>query len=241
MTVVALTSVKHSPGVTTAALALASAWSADEDVVVIEADPAGGDVAARVGLGLEPGLVTLAASGRHAGSPLALLDHTQPLPAGGRVVTAPPSPGQATAAAASLASRLVPALRAAGHHGLIDCGRWSGTSAAAFALSEADVVLLMLEPTVGGVEHARVRLDQIAETSQTCALLLAGERPYPPGEVAAALGLPGTGALPADARGVGAVQRGPAGFARRTHLVRAARSVLDRVAELAAVGEGANV
>ncbi|MBI2169367.1 MAG: chromosome partitioning protein [Actinobacteria bacterium] len=240
MTVVALTSAKHAPGVTTAALALASAWSVEDEVILVEADPAGGDVAARVGLGLEPGLVTLAASSRHAGSPLAPLDHVQPLPAGGQVVAGPPSPAQATTAIASLASRFVPALRANGH-GIVDCGRWSSTSTVGPVVADADLVLLMLEPTVSGVEHARIRLDELAASSRLCALLLAGERPYLPDEVAAVLGVLVAGALPADPRGVAAVHGGPAGVARRTRLVRSARSVVDRVTALVAAREGVGV
>lgn len=43
MTLIALTSAKHSPGVTTAALACATAWSAYHESLLVEADPAGGD------------------------------------------------------------------------------------------------------------------------------------------------------------------------------------------------------
>ena len=44
MSVFAFGSARHSPGVTTSLLALAAAWPADRQVLVIEADPAGGDL-----------------------------------------------------------------------------------------------------------------------------------------------------------------------------------------------------
>ena len=48
MTLVALASLKSSPGTTTAALALCQVWPRARRVILIEADPAGGDIAARV-------------------------------------------------------------------------------------------------------------------------------------------------------------------------------------------------
>lgn len=72
MTVVALCSAKHSPGSTTLALALAcAATEVDEPLpLVVEADPAGGDLAAHLGLPVSPGLVGLAAAFRHEGAGL---------------------------------------------------------------------------------------------------------------------------------------------------------------------------
>ena len=64
MSVVAIVGAKHSPGATTLAVALASAAPVDQRALVVEADPAGGDIAARAGMSLDPGLLTLAAAGR---------------------------------------------------------------------------------------------------------------------------------------------------------------------------------
>ena len=65
---VAVASVKGAPGVTTTALALAAAWPAAVDggvrPVVVEADAAGGDVAARLGLPHAPGLLDVAVAAR---------------------------------------------------------------------------------------------------------------------------------------------------------------------------------
>src|SRR4051794_21000932 len=98
MTAVALASLKHSPGVTTAALALATA--AGDDAVAVEADASGGDVAARAGLAMEPGLLTLAAAARHENQRLDLdLDpHLQRLACGTPVLVAPSSARRAAVA-----------------------------------------------------------------------------------------------------------------------------------------------
>src|SRR3546814_7331924 len=92
MTVVGVLSVKHAPGATTAAVAIATASATD--AVVVECDPAGGDIAARGHLAVEPGLVSLAAAGRHPTSHLDLLGHSQHLPTGVPVVVAPTAPDQ---------------------------------------------------------------------------------------------------------------------------------------------------
>ena len=53
MPLIALASVKSSPGVTTAALALASMWKNAERRLLVEADPGGGDLGLWLGLGVE--------------------------------------------------------------------------------------------------------------------------------------------------------------------------------------------
>ncbi len=63
MTVVALASVKGSPGVTTAALAMAARWPAGRKVLLVEADPFGGDLAPRYGATVTGGLASLFVGG----------------------------------------------------------------------------------------------------------------------------------------------------------------------------------
>lgn len=91
-------SVKGAPGVTTACMALAVAWPAGWQPVVVEADPSGGDLAAGFSLAGEPGLVSLAAAARHAHHGAVLREHTQALPGGLPVVAAPVDAEQATRA-----------------------------------------------------------------------------------------------------------------------------------------------
>src|SRR5581483_1729364 len=130
MTAIGLVSPKHAPGTTTAAVALALA--AGDGALVVEADAAGGDIAARAGLPLEPGLLTMAAAGRHGGSAASL--RPQCLPSGVDAVVAPTSPDQAAAALGAIADRLVSATR---HRDVVcvDCGRWSPVTAVPVVLA----------------------------------------------------------------------------------------------------------
>ncbi len=231
MTVIAVISVKHSPGATTAAVALATAFG--PETVVVEADPAGGDIAARARLPVEPGLVTMAAAGRHAGSTVHMAAHCQSLSSGTSVVVAPAEPAQTTRAIQGLGERLIPGLRGAAAVSVVDGGRWDESSIATAALRGADLVLLAVEPSVAGVAHAAERIDSITRRlGARLAVLLSGDRPYTPEEVEEALFVPVVGALPIDPRGVAALYLGAPGAARRSPLARAARSALDRAGEL---------
>ena len=68
-------------GVTTLAVALAARWP-KANAVVVEADPAGGDLAFRFGHHREPGLAELAADARRGGSGVDLAAYAQRLTAG---------------------------------------------------------------------------------------------------------------------------------------------------------------
>lgn len=228
----ALTSAKHSPGVTTAAVALALAAGPNPVSLVVEADPAGGDLGARGGLTLEPGLASLAASSRH-GTTGELAAHTQPLPAGVSALLAPTSPALAAGALASLGPRLKEVLGQWDGTVVVDCGRWTPDGADAGLITGADALLVVLRPTLEGVEHVRTRLDDLrAAGAGTLGALLVGDRPYRAGEVEAALGIPVAGALAYDPRGAQALERRMIGAdTMRSTVVRAARSALDRMSD----------
>jgi MinD-like ATPase involved in chromosome partitioning or flagellar assembly len=228
MMTVGLTSAKHSPGTTTAVVALALA--ADDGALAIEADPAGGDVAARAHLSLEPGLLTMAAASRHAASQLTL--RPQRLPSGAEVVVSTSDPDQTSAALAAIADRLVAAVRAHGG-GFLDCGRWSPVTTTETVLAACDAIVMVTDPTVAGVEHVRCRLESIAALGRPVNVLLVGDHPYAPGDVEAALSVPVIGSLAVDPRGALSVYDGPPRVARKSALCRSARSALDRLAELA--------
>ena len=98
MTSFAFASVKASPGVTTLCQALALCWPEDRAVIVVEADPAGGDLAARLDLPAEPGLVSLAAAGRRGLSPAVVLEQVQVASGWAGLLVGPPSARQAVAA-----------------------------------------------------------------------------------------------------------------------------------------------
>lgn len=222
MTVVGLVSAKHSPGVTTAAVAMALA--AGEGSVAVEADPAGGDVAARARLTADPGLLTMAAAGRHVASRLSL--HTQRLASGAEVVIAPTDPEQASTALAAIAERLPLATRDQGA-GFIDCGRWSPTTTTRTVLAGCDAIVVVADPSVAGVEHVRSRADALLAIGPPLAVLLVGDRPYSADEVEQALALRTIGSLAIDGRGALALYAGPPRLARKSALCRSARAALD--------------
>ena len=125
---VAVTSTKGSPGATTFALALAARWPSE--AVLVEADPAGGDLGARCGVADDPGLASLVLAARREVPHLA--HHAQQVGVGIDVVVAPAS---ATRAAATIAALTPTALSGAGigrparrgphRRRLPDHGRWS--------------------------------------------------------------------------------------------------------------------
>ena len=196
----------------------------------MEADPAGGDVAARARVPLAPGLLTMAAAGRHAASALPV--HAQPLPSGVEAVVAPTDPYEASTALAAIGQRLVPALRSGVSTAFIDCGRWSPVTSVTPVLAACDTVVMVTEPSVAGIEHVRARRDALQSVARGLAVMIVGDRPYGVDEVAAALALPVVGPLPIDPRGALDVYGGPPRPARKSALCRAARSCLDRLANL---------
>jgi MinD-like ATPase involved in chromosome partitioning or flagellar assembly len=125
VSLVAVAAAKAAPGVTTSALAMAAAWPAGRQVLLVEADPGGGDLAARFGLAAEPGLVSLAAAARRQIDSALVGDHAQKLPGGLGVLVGPPGPEQAAAALGMLAPAAL-----AGLDGLDADGRGWGVALA---------------------------------------------------------------------------------------------------------------
>lgn len=207
---VAVVSAKGSPGVTTLGLGLAARWP-HPDAVVVEADPAGGDLSARFGLAHEPGLAAMALAARHRGEQLDPSQWWQGLPLGAAVVLAPPG-AAARASVEALASRGVPLLKQlAAEHAVVvvDAGRWEPGAPTNPLLAVADVVLMVARPNLEEVGQAQARAASLRQQAGDVRLVLAGGRgPWPPGEVAAAVGLapagvPPVGVLPEDRRGAG--------------------------------------
>src|SRR5665213_4511800 len=80
--IVGLVSVKGSPGVTTTACALGAAWPTDRKVLLVEADPFGGDLAAQFGAAPNVGLWSLLAASRRGLNEGAVWEHCSFLPGG---------------------------------------------------------------------------------------------------------------------------------------------------------------
>jgi hypothetical protein len=202
---IATVSAKGSPGVTTLALGLAARWPRPE-AVLVEADPAGGDLVTRFGLYHKPGLSTMALATRDAAAAPQPQEWVQRLPCEVPAVLAAPGPA-AAASLATLSGRAPRVLRLlADQHPavVLDAGRWQPSSAADPLLAAADVVLLVTRPVPDEIRQADVRLQALRELASDVRLVLVGERGvWPPGEIATALGVPVAQVVPVDRHGAG--------------------------------------
>lgn len=242
MTVIALASVKSSPGVTTSLLALAATWPDDRPLLLLEADPHGGDLAARTGLTTDPGLTSLAAAGRHALPDGELDRHTQRLPGGLPVVVGPADAEQSTRALQVLGERLAAALRHQSDRDVVvDCGRLHPGSPAHALATSADRLVLVAQPQLDQLQHLRPLAARLTAADVRPVLLLIGDRPYAADEVAAALEIPVIATLPHDPNSADLLN----GRLTRTHrgsnssLLRVARAVGEQLAdEFATASQG---
>lgn len=242
----AVVSAKGSPGVTTLALGLASRWPCP-GAAVVEADPAGGDILARFGRppaapGREPGLAAMALAGRAGRADDGPDGWLQPTALGVDVVAAEPG-AAAAASVAQLAGRGPGLLRALGERRpavLLDGGRWDASSVVNPLLAATDVVLLVVRPVLDEVRQAEVRLAALRAVARDVRLIVVGDGPWPPTEVAAQLRVVLAGVVPVDRVGAGllagrmAPRRGWSSKAwTRLPLLRACRGIavaLDDVA-----------
>jgi len=144
----AVCSVKGAPGATTLALAMSCALTHahSQPAALVEADPAGGDLAARLGRATDPGMVSLAAASRHGSAWPDVSAHGQPLPRGGWVLLASTDPTQAAATVITLASRFGPALGEVARDAVFDCGRWTPASPATRLLLEVTAPTRLRHP-----------------------------------------------------------------------------------------------
>ncbi|MEU5885025.1 hypothetical protein [Spirillospora sp. NPDC047279] len=236
MAVLALASIKASPGVTATAITLTGVWSliTPMTVTLLECDPAGGDAAARLDLPPEPGLVSLAASVRHGANAADLWQHAHRLPGRrGHVVPGPVGPDQARAAVRSVAdSGLVAELARSGTAMLVaDCGRLDPDSVARPVLAQANRVLLVVRPRTAELAHLALRLQALRAQLPTTELLLVGAAEYSIKEIITTLRTPVAAHLPYDRRGAELILRQGLSQRRSTRLplVRACRTLAERL------------
>ncbi len=200
MSLVAVAAAKAAPGVTTSALAMAGVWPADRQVLLVEADQGGGDLAARFGLAAQPGLVSLAAAARRQVDTALVGEHAQTLPGGLGVLVGPPGAEQATAALGMLAAVVLAGLDGLDGVDIIaDLGRLDPASPA-LGLAQAAVVLVGTGPYPAEEIAAALGIEVVGAL---------------PADPRAALLLGGSAAS--------------ASALRRTPLIRAARSLTEAI------------
>jgi hypothetical protein len=231
-------------GVTTLALALADRWPADVEAVVVEADPAGGDLTARFGLAPNRGLVSLAAAARRTHDPELLWEHLQRLPGGLAACPAPAGAEQARAVLAGLAGGGLAALRAAADYAdvavVADCGRLDPQSAALPLVLTADVLLLVVRPRDDELSQLAARLAVVAGWRPSAWHVVVAHQPdreggYAVRDITRALGARVLGPVPhdPDAAAVLAGRRRSWTGVARSRLGRAAAELAGRLAAYA--------
>ncbi|MET9634684.1 chromosome partitioning protein [Lentzea sp. NPDC006480] len=204
---IAICSLKSSPGVTTLAVALGARWPSSETPVVVEADPAGGDLLTRFRLNADLTVVGLAASSRVRGNadPDELARHVQFLPGGLRVVPGPIAAEQSRAAL----GLLVPGLRRAGNRAgtvlIVDCGRVDPESAGLPIIRSADAMVLLARPRDDELAHVALKLQLAQQWSRRPCFVLMG-RGHSAGYVSRELGVPVLAHIPRDVKGAAALR-----------------------------------
>ena len=239
--ILGLVSAKGSPGVTSTALALAA--RAGEGAVMVEFDPSGGSIECWTGTPHEPGLSRVASSLRRSIDPEAVSIGIRQIPNGIAVVHAPTAGSVAESTIAAIGERLTGAFEDVDTLVVIDAGRWCRSQLTARRIIGCDVIAIVCQPTLAGVEAARALVDPIeAVTRQRPVLLLVGERPYTAAEVATATGVDALGWLPWDARSLNAlVANGVFRGWTKLPLGRSANMVLLELAKRTAPAEQAGV
>ena len=208
MTLVAVGSVHGSPGTTTLALDLARVWARTpgSNVLLVEADPDGGCLAARLDLAVKPGLTELAGAARVAIAVDDLWSYAQPTDLGVAVIAAHPAAEQVQAALRAAVNHIGIALRDAGGLVVVDVGRLRPGSPALALAALADRTLIVSANSVEAVVSLHHRA-QLLRAAGDPTIVLSALKPYSTSDVAAACELDVWGAIGPDTRRAGRRRR----------------------------------
>jgi hypothetical protein len=197
---VTVSTVKGAPGGTTIAFLLAQALAASpqgpEPCVLLECDPAGGDLARCLDLLGIPGLASLALAARHGLTIDVLLSHSQAVPGSPGLGVVPgiagPEQGRAVQWLLSdLAGLLAdPAIRA-----VVDLGRFHYDDCADQLRAVAAANLVVTSDDVASLLHARSAVESAGRSDLTIELVVAGQRSHRLDQVARATRAPVVGTV----------------------------------------------
>jgi MinD-like ATPase involved in chromosome partitioning or flagellar assembly len=242
---------KAAPGATTATWALALGWPGP--VLAVDADPAGGDMAAGLLLGriaVDRGLLSWSTATRRASALEAagmFVGHVVGLPEAAHLWVLPGFQNAAQAAGMDaggwdgLARGLGQAQAAAGRDVVVDCGRVGDRSCWA-VIRAADRVLLVCRRSGRSIHAARnvsaLLQARMGDLRSVGLLVVDDAGPYDPRAIAAELTVPLVGVLPADRASAAVLADGAAASPGtrgilRSPLLKAARSLAGQLADAA--------
>lgn len=175
---------------TTTSVALAASWPAHDDVVLIEADPTGGDLAAWFDMPVVPSLSTVVTSVLD-GAWAEIERHTRLAGNGVRLVPAPARAREASQAIGESARSLVPTLSIMRSPvAIVDTGRvGAAANPHPFVAAAAGVVLVHRQapqsPAAAGVRLQRLvdQLDQFVTASADVVVAVLGGSPFGHAEI----------------------------------------------------------
>jgi MinD-like ATPase involved in chromosome partitioning or flagellar assembly len=232
MALVCVTSVRAAPGASTLAVLASACWP--RPVALLEADPSGGALAVRYRLGRTPGLAGLAAAVRNQDVPVdALWAHAQMLPGDLPVIVAPESGEVTTRILRDAAHSLAEWCRNLDDVDVIvDCGRLGVQDVTWPLCAASDALVVVTRPRAEELYPVAHRLRAIGEAVRSAGVVLVGERPHSPTEIAEQLGLNIMGVVADDARAAGVLTFGGSSRGlRRSPLVRSVRTFVDGLFE----------
>ncbi|MEV0538202.1 bacterial transcriptional activator domain-containing protein [Nocardia salmonicida] len=201
---IAVAGLSPRAGTTTTTVALAHTWPGPEAALIVEADPAGGQLADMVGADSRLGLASLArrTSPGQRITPDLLAQHVQFLPGGEALLAAPPEHDPVRAVpAAELLTDPDADWRGLGVTVFADCGVPEVFSDPHPVIADADACLFILRAEHIDPEPAIARIRALARPDCPRGIvLIGGNRDY-----AIAIGVPVVGTLPATRTGAEAL------------------------------------
>ncbi len=184
MPLIAVGTVNGSSGATTLAYDLAA--RAGSDVLLIEADPDGGCLAARLDIALKPGLMELAGAARTGIDAQDVWRYAQTTRDGVAVVVAHPSAEQTNAALRAALGHVMSAVARLNTTVVVDIGRIRPGSASLAAAASADHTIVVSNNSVESVV-ALAHRSQLLSACASPLVVLNNAQPYGVSEVADAV------------------------------------------------------
>lgn len=199
MTTVAVASIADAPGASTLAVGLVSIWPvSDPPPVLLEADPDGGRLGTRMGVGVEPGLMSLALASRTRSLSVDELVAVAAPVGDWLLLPTPPSAEQTHSALLYSAAGLAGSIADDRTRGwVVDAGRMSPRSPSLPFAVRGDHLLVVTKGDLAALQLVPSRLDALrAAGARDASLVVVGETFWPPEEIAAFAGCDVAAQLP---------------------------------------------